>query len=281
MNHARKKRTSSRAELTTLATDLDGTLIPLPGSTENEADLRTLALQIEQGAIELVFATGRHFASVSRAVQEFQLPSPQWIICDVGTSIYQRQPSGQFVLVADYQRHLQEITSCLPILELRDRIGAIDGLHLQEQEKPGPFKLSYYASAEQLDDQRVRVDSLLAEVGAPYSMIDSVDPFTGEGLIDLLPKSVSKAYALQWWSQHANRSAGEIVYAGDSGNDTAALVAGYRAIVVGNACPMLARRVYDEHRRAGWPNRLCLAGNKATSGVLEGCRWFGLIESED
>ena len=110
----------------------------------------------------------------------------------------------------------------------------------------------------------------------PYSVVQSVDPFTGSGLIDLLPKGVSKAYALAWWSQHVGLNSTAIVCAGDTGNDLAALTAGYRAIVVGNAERSLAKQVQEVHQRAGWSDRLYLARKPATSGVLEGCRWFGL-----
>ena len=61
----------------------------------------------------------------------------------------------------------------------------------------------------------------------------------------------------------------------------AALVAGYRSIIVANAGSALARHVYDAHRQAGWKNRLYLAQSSATSGLLEGCRWFELIQPED
>ena len=60
-----------------LATDLDGTLIPLAGIEQNEFDLRTLASQLEQQRVMLVFVTGRHLASVVGAIQQFQLPPPQ------------------------------------------------------------------------------------------------------------------------------------------------------------------------------------------------------------
>ena len=59
--------------------------------------------------------------------------------------------------------------------------------------------------------------------------------------------------------------------------DLAALIAGYRTIVVANADRRLARQVRDAHRAAGWKDRLHLARGRATSGVLEGCRRFELV----
>ncbi len=261
-----------------LATDLDGTLIPLQGDHQNRSDLQTLAEEFLRNDVSLIFVTGRHLGSVTHAIDELPLPSPQWLICDVGTSIFQRQASGEYEAVTAYWQHQQQIIAALPMIALRERLRAIDGLRLQEQEKQGQFKLSFYADAAELSKLVDRVQQTLDQILAPYRIIHSVDPFNGDGLIDLLPTSVSKAYALAWWSRHTGRRPEEIVFAGDSGNDLAALTAGYRSIVVGNADRRLARQVYDAHLQAGWHDRLYLASGKATSGVLEGCRWFGLAE---
>ncbi len=260
-----------------LATDLDGTLIPLDGNEENQADLQILARELQDNGVTLAFVTGRHFASVSKAIEELKLPVPDWIICDVGTSVLQRSSAGEFRSIGAYDEHLQQIISALPISALRERLKRIKGLQLQEREKQGRFKLSFYADATEFDRLLYEIQAELKGTNAPYSIIDSVDPFNGNGLIDLLPSQVSKAYALQWWCAHTRLSPDAIVFAGDSGNDLAALTAGHRAIVVANADHGVVQRAYNEHREAGWKNRLYIARGRATSGVLEGCRWFELI----
>ncbi len=262
-----------------LATDLDGTLIPLDDNQQNQSDLQTLAAELECSGVMLVYVTGRHFESATRAMDEFRLPLPDWLICDVGTSIFQRQASDVFQPVDSYQQHQDQIVASMPISALWERLKSIDGLRPQEQEKQGRFKLSFYANAAKLAGLVDRVGEQLARANAPYSIIHSVDPFTGDGLIDLLPATVSKAHALAWWAQHTTWRTEAIVFAGDSGNDLAAMSAGYRAIVVGNADRQVAQRALQAHRDAGWKNRLYLARGQATSGVLEGCRWFGLIRN--
>ena len=262
-----------------LATDLDGTLIPLKDNTQNRSDLLTLTSQFAAHYNSLNFVTGRHFESVLAAITEFQLPEPEWIICDVGTSIFQRQSPGVFQLVTAYQDFQNQIIETMPIATLRKRLQSVPGLRLQEEEKQGPFKLSFYTDAAQLDRLVTQIQADLDQTQAPYSIIHSVDPFNGDGLIDLLPASVSKAHALQWWLAEYNFNSEDIVFSGDSGNDLAALTAGYRTILVGNASRTLAHRVYQLHQESGWNNRLYLAQGAATSGVLEGCRWFGLAET--
>jgi HAD superfamily hydrolase (TIGR01484 family) len=259
-----------------LASDLDGTLIPLDADRQNRHDLGVLAEQLADCEITLIYVTGRHLQSVQQALQQVPLPVPDWVICDVGTSLFRRD-EGDFVPVKAYQRVLDEIIADRPISQLREDLQPIAGLRPQEQAKQGRFKLSFYADATQLDRLVGRIHQELERTNAPYSIIHSVDPFTGDGLIDLLPATVSKAHALAWWVEHARLSPDSLVFAGDSGNDLAAMTAGYRTIVVGNADRSLAEQVSAKHREAGWQNRLCLARGRATSGVLEGCRAFGLL----
>lgn len=260
-----------------LATDLDGTLIPLEENRQNQDDLQILATQLIQREVPLLFVTGRHLDSVIEAINEFHLPQPGWIICDVGTSLFARGVSGGFEPVTAYWRHQDEIITSMPIPALRDLLRPIKGLRLQEQAKQGRFKLSFYANAADLGQLVTRIQRDLDQAGAPYSIVHSVDPFNGDGLIDLLPAGVSKAHALSWWTRHTGRSLDDIVYAGDSGNDLAALTAGYRAILVGNADRDLAERIQTAHQKAGWKNRLYVAGGEATSGVLEGCHKFEIF----
>ena len=85
-----------------LATDLDGTLIPLPGNQANAADLAELTRLIPNRCVTLVFVTGRHLESVEAAIIEHGLPIPDWIICNVGTSLFQKSDQG-WLAVADYQ----------------------------------------------------------------------------------------------------------------------------------------------------------------------------------
>jgi len=262
---------------TILATDLDGTLIPLDDHERNQKDLDRLRTLFEEYDSEVAFVTGRHLESVLEAIEKHSLPTPDWILSDVGTSIYHHE-NGQFTPQQKYQQHLSEIVESMPMAELDEAISKLDALTRQEQEKQGPFKLSYYTDASRLKETVAQVDEKLREHNAPYSMIHSVDPFNGDGLIDLLPSEVSKAHALRWWASFLGKDLEQIIYSGDSGNDMAAFTSGFRTIVVGNASRDIAHQVQRSHQISGWTGRLCLAEKPATSGVLEGCYWFGMFE---
>ena len=46
-----------------LATDLDGTLIPLANNPSNKEDLCRLVSRLDEHKLGLVYVTGRHFSS--------------------------------------------------------------------------------------------------------------------------------------------------------------------------------------------------------------------------
>jgi len=260
-----------------LATDLDGTLIPLEDQADNKTDLVQLEEALRQNHVTLTFVTGRHLESVQDAIGRHELPAPDWVICDVGTSIYRRTADDTFEIAQAYVDHLQGIVGEYSPQRLREEFASLDSLRLQEEEKQGQFKLSFYCDAKQLHQIHSAVLDRLSHGRIPYSVIASVDPFTGDGLIDLLPTDVSKAYALQWWTDHAGMDNKELVFSGDSGNDLAAMTAGYRTIVVGNASPELMETVHKHYESRLQVDRLYIAEKPATSGVLAGCRHFGLI----
>ena len=257
-----------------LATDLDGTLIPLSGNPDHRLALTSLADLLKRHEISIAFVTGRHFSSVQEAIAEFNLPVPDWILCDVGTSVYERSADGNFHPVDRYARKLHGITQTKKQLELSNLGATIPNLRLQEPEKQSRFKISFYASPEYMESVVAQIRDYLIEVSAPYQIISSIDPFTGDGLIDLLPTGVSKAFALEWLSQELCISQQSIIFAGDSGNDMAAFNAGYQAVIVGNATTSIVQQVQETHRSAGWSNRLYHASQHATSGVLEGVEHF-------
>jgi maltooligosyltrehalose trehalohydrolase len=269
-----------------LATDLDGTLVPgdgIPPDDPQQLALQTLRQLATDRRLEIIFVTGRHHDSVMSLMAAKGLPRPQWIICDVGTSLFQGNPAAEqppYRLVQAYVNHLDQIVGSFSAVQLAQCICVSDDLRLQEAEKQGRHKLSYYCDAGSLDRHVDSIEQQLERSGAPYRIVSSIDPFNGDGLIDLLPGGTDKASALLWLADFRRCERESIVFAGDSGNDYAALTAGFRAILVGNADRKLAERLIEHHRQAGHKDRLYLAQTQFTAGVLEGCRWFGVVPKE-
>ena len=252
-----------------LATDLDGTLIPLPDRPENLDALEVLRSARVAGGWPLVFVTGRHLELALDALREHALPRPDALIADVGTSLNEWD-GGAWRPSPAYAERLAAVAPPAFFADLRGRLASVEGLRLQEPEKQGPFKLSYYCEASRVEELSARVREA---GGDSASVIASVDPFTGDGLVDAVPAGASKALALACWCESEGLSLEEVVFCGDSGNDTAALTAGHRAVLVGNASPAVRQAV----TAAAPADRLHIAAGHATSGVLEGCRKFGLL----
>jgi HAD superfamily hydrolase (TIGR01484 family) len=262
-----------------LATDLDGTLIPLPGNAANQEALQELRRCRDRRGFALIFATGRHYESVRAAMRAHELPIPDWIVCDVGTGVY-RAVGGDFARVEAYEAHLAEIAGGISRDAVARRLADLDGLALQAPENQQRFKISYECPAELLSALVVAANEGLEAGELPFACTGSIDPFLDCGLLDVLPRGVSKAHALHWLAAHAGFAPDAVVYAGDSGNDLAALTSGFRAIVVANGSRGLAEDVAAALREQALHHRLYVAETEATSGVLEGCRHFGLIERE-
>ena len=269
-----------------LATDLDGTLLPLQSSKyrdDHRDCLRLLCRLASAKELAIVFVTGRHLASILEAMNEQQLPTPECIICDVGSSIYVRE-NDSYQLVEEYSDHLAMAAGGIDTVALerllQDLCQQNDRFELRKQEdaKQGRFKLSYYCSGKYLNDATEVLQSILTAQDLSFGIVSSLDPFVGGGLIDLMPLGTNKANAVRWWCNRQAIETGRIVFSGDSGNDLAALTADFRAIVVGNASKSLIEDVRRHHEEAGTMNRVFFASKEATAGVVQGCRHFGLIQ---
>lgn len=274
MADCKPKKPKNRPSL--LASDLDGTLIPLNGNEASKDALLQLDALLQAGSIPLAFVTGRHFDSIRRAMADYSLPRPDWIISDVGTTVYRRE-GDDFHESDAYKARLSAVTGGVSGSKLMPYFESIPGLRLQEDPKQGAFKLSYYVDANEAEALGSTLASRLRSEDLPYHTVVSIDPFNGDGLIDLLPLGVSKAFALEWLGEALGLQKESIVFAGDSGNDYAALVAGFCAILVGNASADVRERVRGAHREAGLEGCLYCASGQSTCGVLEGARHYGLF----
>ena len=262
--------------LAMLATDLDGTFFPTGADETHQTALRELASVIDQHSLDLVFVTGRSFDHVIEGIAEHDPPRPSTIICDVGTTIMHRDGDG-YERDEDYHEHLRELLGGLDAGRLS---AAMTGLNLgivpQRAENQTDLKHSFNYPAESRVAVEQAVEQWINDHNATVSMTISVDPFTGEGLLDLLPRGANKGHALNWWIERKRTPKLAVVFAGDTGNDTAAINAGVRAILVGNADDQLRSAARAHHDSAA--GTLYEASGTATNGVLEGLRWHLGVE---
>jgi sucrose-6F-phosphate phosphohydrolase len=262
-----------------LASDLDGTLIPMHVNEERRELIRRFNDAV--GAVRetsLAYITGRHFDYALSGIQSVGLRLPDYIVCDVGTSIY-TFANETWQLDNEYEERMRESWGGRKGRDVAHLLDHITELSEQESSRQSDFKQSYTAAPEvSVDVLADKIESALAAESVEASIIISTDAREGVTLIDILPPMSSKARALEYMQERLELDAGEILFAGDSGNDLLAFSSGVRAVVVGNTpgnvCDEL-RRMIAEGNVAG--DHVYFATAHDVGGVLEGCRHFGLF----
>ena len=265
-----------------LCSDLDRTLLPngtQPESPRARSYLRTAA---SYSSLILAYVSGRHEQLIRDAINEYQIPTPDYAIGDVGTTIYK-------ISTNNWQPWQEWADAIAPDWagaghsDLERLFVDLDILQLQEPEKQNNFKLSYYAPPDlQREDLLAEMNSRLVKQGVKASLIWSVDEQLKVGLLDVLPASATKLHAVEFLRERLDYQVNNTVFAGDSGNDLPVVTSGrVQAVLVKNAHPDVIEEAKAELTRKSALDRLYIAkgdflgmnGNYA-AGVLEGLVHF-------
>lgn len=71
-----------------LCTDLDRTLIPNSHQPENPDARPLFSRLLQHHGIKLAYVSGRYLALIEKAMDEYQLPVPGFVVGNVGSTIY-------------------------------------------------------------------------------------------------------------------------------------------------------------------------------------------------
>lgn len=264
-----------------ICTDLDRTLLPNGAADESPGAREIFARVCDRPGLSVGYVTGRHLESVEAAIEEFDLPRPQFAICDVGTSIHEATDTG-FVPLASWSDRLATRWPQDFVATAGRVLGGVDGLSLQGDDRQSRFKLSFFApplsnpaTLLQVVERNLQSHGLLAQT------IYSVDEDAGIGLLDLLPPDSGKRGAIAHLIARERILPAEVLFAGDSGNDLEVLGSEVPSVLVANAADHVRRQALRQAREAGHIERLYLArgglqgmnGNYA-AGILEGLVHF-------
>lgn len=268
-------------DLILLATDLDRTLLPNGAQPESPLARPRFRRFVARPEVRLAYVTGRHRELVEAAMAEYDLPRPDFVIADVGTSLYELQGEdwkqrGDWLqaTAVDWEGRGHD--------ELAAALAGIADLRLQEAAKQGPCKLSYYA-APMADPARLlaRVREHLSPTGARVNLVWSVDETTATGLLDVLPARASKLHALAFLREHLGVALDHTVFAGDSGNDMEVLASDIPSVLVANAQETVRTEALSLAMRRGHGPTLYLAhgglggmNGNYSAGILEGVAHF-------
>ncbi|MDH5392582.1 MAG: HAD-IIB family hydrolase [Gammaproteobacteria bacterium] len=218
-----------------LCTDLDRTLIPNGDQPESEHARDYFRRLSEHHQVTLVYVTGRHQQLVEQAVADYGLPQADFVIGDVGSSLY-RITNNHWQYQADWHEIISHDWQGKNISELQSYLADIEALELQEASKQNTHKLSYYISLDS-DHQTLiaTIKQRLQQHAIASSLIWSIDRLANIGLLDILPASAGKCQAIEFLMKKLDYHHSETVFAGDSGNDICVLSSSVPAVLVANA----------------------------------------------
>jgi sucrose-6F-phosphate phosphohydrolase len=264
-----------------LCTDMDRTILPNGPQPESPQARERLSQVASHEEVTLAYVTGRNRELVESGIRKFQVPQPEYVIGDVGTTIY-RIGSDGWEPLEDWSHEISQDWQNVTREDLADQLKDITSLQLQEPDRQGRFKLSYYTSSHVDRDTLLElVRSRLMWRGVNASLIWSIDEERDLGLLDILPKHATKLHAIRFLMQKRGFDEERTVFAGDSGNDLPALTSELQAVLVRNAPEEVRMEALRRSREARRTDKLYLAsgdflgmnGNYA-AGVLEGLAHF-------
>lgn len=264
-----------------LCTDLDRTLIPNGNQPESLAAKERFKKLISRDEIKLAYVSGRHRALVEQAIADFDLPQPDFVIADLGTTLYQVNASA-WQQVPEWNNKSASDWKNFSHQDVYRLLSVFPALRLQEKEKQNTYKLSFYISPHD-DRQKLvhEVDFQLTHSGIKANLIWSSDEMAGIELLDVLPATANKLHAIHFLMQLENFSQHNTVFAGDSGNDMDVLLSDIPSVLVANASDEIKKLAASANKRKLYiatGGYLGMNGNYA-AGILEGMAHF-LPEAE-
>lgn len=218
-----------------ICTDLDRTLIPNGAQAESLEARGRFARLAGRPEVLLAYVTGRHRALIEQAIEEFDLPQPDFAIADVGSTIYRIGQDG-WRQWDEWDAQIAPDWRGMTHGELYRLLSVFPALRLQEKEKQSPHKLSFYVSFEPNEPAFAgEVNARLKGAGIKANLIWSADEAAAMGLLDVLPASANKLHAIRFLMQQQGMLPEETVFAGDSGNDLDVLTSNVPSVLVANA----------------------------------------------
>ncbi|OIO71077.1 MAG: haloacid dehalogenase [Zetaproteobacteria bacterium CG12_big_fil_rev_8_21_14_0_65_55_1124] len=261
-----------------ICTDLDRTLIPNGPQPESPLAREYFAALVSRAEVSLAYVSGRHRSLVEQAITDFQLPVPDFVIGDVGTTIYRVVAGRDWQQDDVWEDEIALDWAGNTHAGLADLLADLEQLQLQEAEKQNRCKLSFYVQlqADTIALSQV-IEARLEGAGAQCRLIWSVDEPANIGLLDILPRRASKYHAVRALMRGRGFDLGGTVFCGDSGNDIEVLVSPVPSVLVANCSDEVRLETLSKAKAGGQLENLYVAhgglmgmnGNYA-AGMLEG-----------
>jgi HAD superfamily hydrolase (TIGR01484 family) len=261
-----------------ICTDLDRTLIPNGPHPESAGARRLFGALVGRDDVTLAYVTGRHRGLVLDAMAEYRLPQPQFVIGDVGTSLFRIENGTEWSPQSDWESHIASDWAGASARDLQALLDGIAHLRLQEDSKQARFKVSFYVPVKsETAPLLAEIAERLAAQGIRASLIWSVDEAADVGLLDVLPAGATKYHAIEFLIAREGFATDHTLFAGDSGNDLEPLTSPLPAVLVANAHASVRAEALRLAQERGFADRLyCARGGflgmngNYSAGILEG-----------
>lgn len=260
-----------------ICTDLDRTLLPNGSAPESPQARPIFKGLVAKPEVLLAYVSGRHRALVAEAIAEYDLPQPDFVIGDVGTSLYEVK-QNHWVASEAWAAEIAPDWAGYDHARLQTLLAGFSGLTPQEAAKQNRFKLSYYLPVD-TDTAPLLADmqTLLRTKGIRAELIHSIDEAERVGLLDVLPASATKFHAVEFLMKQLSMDTAHTVFAGDSGNDLPVMASAIQSVLVANAsievqqeARMLARQQGHETALYQAKGRFLDMNGNYAAGILEG-----------
>jgi HAD superfamily hydrolase (TIGR01484 family) len=234
-----------------ICTDLDRTLIPNGPESESDGVRRHFARLCARPEVTLAYVTGRHRALVESAISNYSLPPPDYVIADVGTTIYRVGPGHPWERQHAWDAQIAVDWNGRSRADIKSLLVDLPSLRLQATAKQNDHKLSYYVPMH--SDHRALTAAIRARLEADAvraRLIWSDDEPAGIGLLDVVPERASKLHAIEALMHTDGFALAETLFAGDSGNDLEVLASTIPSVLVANSQPQVqaaAKRLAQQH----------------------------------
>lgn len=264
-------------------TDLDRTLLP-NGPYPDDESISELFEKLAVVPHILSYATGRNISMVRDAMHTWGIPLPDFLIAEVGTSLYKKS-GGELVPDTRWHDYILSTQNNWSRQQIISSISTSETLLFQEDEKQNEFKISYYLSAHDKKSTTLKeIREMLLRQDIAAQVLWSIDPLSNNvGLIDIIPTVATKAGAIEFLRTKEGFEKEQTIYCGDSGNDILPLTSCYKSIVVNNSPGDVKKEIAKRVSEIACTDRLYIAtgippknGNYA-SGILEGLYHFNIV----
>ena len=238
-----------------LASDFDGTMVPLKADPLCSPDFKTYWRQLPQQPL-LVLNSGRMIHDLQEAAQLAGTPKVDFFIGGVGTEM----TTGTGEIVSGWQDIMQTNYD-------RSDIDTYIKQHTDATPQPEHYQSAFKSSWYWYDRSAAEINELENALRTRGHTMQIV--YSSSRDLDIIPVQANKGHALAWLCHHLQVPLSQVIVAGDTGNDIALFEQpSTRGIVVNNA----RNELKEAAKRLS--NEIFFATKNDAAGIQEGLQHF-------